>query len=134
MPLTDEELRQLIHPACEVWGKNNSVSDTYPDPDPLTGGFLINSDGVNFTISEWTHDSPQPTINDLKTLDLLEVETRRKSVIVDNISDRLYVTIDYLIDVEQRLSTLELRPRSEATAREYVMEVMRGKVPDITRK
>jgi hypothetical protein len=131
MPLTDEELNILFIFACEVWGKNNSPSDTYPDSDPTTGDFAAISDGITIFIDFWNHDSPQPTINDLKALDLADVEGRRKSAIVGNTIDRISYIIEYLVNIEQRVSALERADKTEQQSRDYITALLTGRVPNV---
>jgi hypothetical protein len=130
MPLTDIQLKDLYSHACQVWGKTHSASNTYPNPDPTVGDFRLESVQDVISIARWTHDSPQPSLTDLKSLDLTDVRTRRKESLGNGALSRLGFVFDYLVDSEIRLSALERNARNEQQAREYIHAIVQNKFPE----
>ena len=74
MSLTDEQVFQNFDRLVKTWGKANSPSDTFPtnqSDNPTNPDYaLITTSPGNTEIEFWNHDSPEPTIADLKALTL----------------------------------------------------------------
>lgn len=131
MPLTDEQLNNNFGYACQLWGYQNSISSTVPVNDPTeNGNFGLRSDGNTITIMYWDHDSPRPTIDDLKSLNLAALVQLRRRTLANQDMTKIRTVAHYLIDMERRMSVLEGSPKTIAQARDYIRDILRDHVDD----